>query len=279
MSLAVLFSFAGVFRLPTWRRELYKRQPALAKASELFLLASIPCLFAMFVDPRTLEGVSVWLKPMKFLISLSVYYATLGWLFGYLPTKLQRRRLGYALICIPIIVGVLEMSWLITAAIYGVPSHFNDTNFVWQLTYILAGLGAVALVTVILIQGILISRNRDIQLPGAFRLALVLGCVIASLGTLLVANYIGVLSGPVVGAISAGDNTVPFFGWARSAGDLRVAHFWALHAHQLIPLAGWFIVNRASNHAYLKVCVLSMLYVGLVLGTFIQALQGQPFIG
>lgn len=272
------FILSVPYAVAAWYRELCKRQPALAAASELFLLASIPCLFAMFIDPRTVEGVSVWLKPIKFFISLSVYYATLGWFFGYLPTKLQRRRLGYALIFVPIIIGMLEMTWLITAAVHGVSSHFNDSNVGWQVAYILAGMGALSLVIVIFIQGLLISRNRDSLLPGAFRFALVLGCSTASLGTLLVTNYIGLLSGSAIGAINASESVVPFFGWSRSVGDLRVAHFWALHAHQIIPFFGWLVARKASKYAYVKVCVLSMIYVGFVLGTFAQALLGQPFI-
>src|SRR5688572_21924358 len=38
--------------------ELERRQPQLAAASRLFLLGAIPCVFAMMVDPRTVNDVS-----------------------------------------------------------------------------------------------------------------------------------------------------------------------------------------------------------------------------
>ena len=68
-------------------RELYRRQPQLAHAAAISLLAIVPCLLAMLVDTRTTNDISVWIKPTKFLLSFVVYYATLAWAFGYLPKE------------------------------------------------------------------------------------------------------------------------------------------------------------------------------------------------
>ncbi len=37
-------------------------------------------------------------------------------------------------------------------------------------------------------------------------------------------------------AVGAEGGQVPLFGWNRSGGDLRVAHFLGIHAEQAIPL-------------------------------------------
>ena len=63
--------------VPLWR-ELERRQPKLAAWGLLLVLAAIPLTIAGFVDPRTINGVGVLVKPVKFLVSTGVYLWTLG---------------------------------------------------------------------------------------------------------------------------------------------------------------------------------------------------------
>ena len=44
------------------------------------------------VDPRTLHGVNVWVKPVKFLVSVGVFSLTAAWFFGYI--RPERRRVA-----------------------------------------------------------------------------------------------------------------------------------------------------------------------------------------
>jgi hypothetical protein len=59
---------------------------------------------------------------------------------------------------------------------------------------------------------------------------------------------------------------------------LRVAHFWTLHAHQLIPVVGWLVVRTGIRWQRSAVLAFAVAYVGLIVFAFTQALQGQPFI-
>ena len=43
------------------------------------------CLIAMLIDDRRLLGESVWLKPTKFAISISIYCTTIALLFQIYP--------------------------------------------------------------------------------------------------------------------------------------------------------------------------------------------------
>jgi hypothetical protein len=59
---------------------------------------------------------------------------------------------------------------------------------------------------------------------------------------------------------------------------VRVAHFFALHAHQAIPLAWLLLVGLGGRRALAGVLAASAAYVGLIGFTFVQALAGRPFL-
>ena len=73
-----------------------------------------------------------------------------------------------------------------------------------------------------------------------------------------------------VGADDGGAG-IPFVNWSGAYGDLRVAHFFGIHALQLLPLTGYYI---AKNNRQLF--VVAGLYFILVSILFAQAMQGIP---
>ena len=144
--------------------ELHRRQPQLAATARLFLVATLPLLLALLIDSRTVNDINVWIKPIKFLVSLSLYYATLAWFCAYLPEQVLRSRAGRFIVYVPIAVGVLEMSWLILAAAHGVPSHFNP-NGLWSLAYRAAGIGAAILMLAVLVRASVAPSPRGDRAP------------------------------------------------------------------------------------------------------------------
>jgi len=268
----------GVERLLRPLHELYCRQPQLTTATAISLVAILPCLMAMLVDTRTVNGISVWIKPTKFFISFAVYYATLAWAFGYVPKERQSSRTGQFVIRGGLIVGLLEMTWLVLAAANGVPAHFNSSSLLWQAAYSLAGVGSVVLIGAILVQGVMIARQRSIPLDPALRWALMAGAAVVFAGTLVVAGYMSAGDGHWVGGARTDANGLALMGWSRTGGDLRVAHFWSLHAQQFIPAIGWILVAARLPYARAGVALASAAYAGLIAFTFVQALQGEPFL-
>jgi hypothetical protein len=82
--------------------------------------------------------------------------------------------------------------------------------------------------------------------------------------------------GHFVGVPGAGAGTLPVFGWSTAVGDLRPAHFLALHAMQAIPLLGWLADRRGWRTAVVGASALG--YGVLTLAVFAQALAGRPLI-
>ena len=258
--------------------ELMRRQPALASTALVFLLAMVPTILALSFDTRTVNDISVWVKPTKFLLSLAVYYLTIGWFFGYLPADAQRSRVGRFIIWGTIGVGVAEMLWLLLAASAGVPAHFNRDSIVWSMAYPVAGVGATVLLIGMFMQARLIAGHTLPAVSPLFRLAIVTGTYIACVLTLFTAYFLAAGTGHWVGGTASDMNGLPAFGWSRTGGDLRVPHFWALHAHQLVPLLVWVLADRLGwVKARAGVILIVAAYVVLVVGVFLQALSGQPF--
>lgn len=259
-------------------RELRARQPALTTAAELCLLGAVPVALAALLDDRVVNGVGIWLKPLKFFTSLAIYYATLAWLHGYLPREVRARRLGRVLVSLPIVVGLLEMTWLLGTAAVGQPAHFNRSAPIYVVSYSLAGVGATLLMVTALVTGILVGRSKEPVLPSAFRQSVALGAIIAFVGTMLTAGFLASGNGHWVGGELSDAGGLPLLGWSRTGGDLRIAHFFALHALQVVPLLGWIATRAGADRGKAAVWLGATLYAGWVAFTFLWALAGRPLV-
>jgi hypothetical protein len=243
----------------------------------LALAAIVPCLMALQLDTRTVNDIDVWIKPTKFLVSFVVYYATLAWAHGFLSPRAQRSRAGRFVVTAALFAGLAEMVWLVLAAAHGVPAHFNAVPL-WRIAYGVAGVGSVFLITAILVQGILIARERQVAIDPAVRMGLVAGAVIAFGATLVTAGFLSSQANHLVGGAASDLGSLPLIGWSRSGGDLRVAHFFALHTQQALPAAGLVLAALGWRQTRAAVLLVALAWLALIAFTFVQALNGQPFI-
>jgi len=133
---------------------------------------------------------------------------------------------------------------------------------------------AVLLTSSALVYGVLILCNRNSRLDPAFKLSVGLGLVLTFVLTVAVAGYMANSGGHLTNAAG-----VPFMGWARDRGDLRVAHFFATHALHFIPAFGFLTSLFLSQAAARPVVIgLSALFSAFVCYTFGEALMDRPFL-
>ena len=108
------------------------------------------------------------------------------------------------------------------------------------------------------------------------------GLVLGSIATLMTAFPLasGEIGGPGhwVGGVRTDLGGLPLVGWSRTGGDLRVPHFFATHIMQALPILGLALDRIAPRVAKPGIAFGALLSIAVVIGTFVQAVQGQPFL-
>ena len=247
-----------------------------------YAVLAIVCLTASLFDERLFQGVSVWHKPFKFALSLAVYFATIGWFASLMPASYFTTARGKVLSAIPIICGFLEMLYILIQGARGEASHFNFSTPLTSILYSLMGFGAVLLVAVCLWMGASILRHRGTSDTW------VLSVAIGLIGTFVLGGgfgaYLGGANAHWVGGETTDAGGLPLVNWSRSGGDLRVAHFFGIHAMQIIPLFGAALLwlqnsNKLSqSQARLILVCASIVFAAFCTATFVQAISGSPFL-
>ncbi len=244
--------------------------------------SSVVLLLFWIFDDRTLGGVSVWEKPIKFFISAAIFGITYSWLSSFIHKYSRWVRMAGSVITFSLAIELI----LITAvAGFGETSHFNVSSplaiAIWSLMAMF--ISVVLIATSVL--SIMIIREKS-QVPGV-RLGLGLGSLNTAIGMALAflmtsptANQLASFQG-IAGAHSVGTGDggpgLPFLGWSTVAGDLRVGHFFGLHSIQvaivllalahILPVALRLPTLITGNLTYLG-------FVGIVTW---QALRAEPF--
>lgn len=259
---------------------IFRHGPLFAATAVVMLAMVPPTLMALALDLRTLNGVNVWIKPLKFEISIAVYVATLAWFMSFLPAQEQGARRLRLWAVAAAIVAVVEMIWIGGAAYFGIASHFNRDNAFMAAVYPVMGAMAITLTLPSLAMGRAFLRHRAASDNPAFHLSLGLGLILNCVLTILVAGYMSSQTGHAVGGAMSDANGLKLMGWSRDGGDLRVAHFFATHAMHFIPAFGWVAAKLLplgqARRAIWTFSAAFAVFIGLVLG---QAILGKPFLG
>jgi hypothetical protein len=249
-------------------RSLTKGSGALAVSVAVLAVGFMICSLLPLVDDRLLLGVSVWEKPSKFFLSLGLHFATIAWALSLLNVDVRRSRGLLWAVRLMIAAAVLELVVIVARAARGEASHFNVATPLDGALYTIMGVGSLMLTFTDGYVGFRIWRNRQGDL---WRMAAGLGLMLGAVLSTLTAGYMSSLAGHSVGGAFGDATGLPFFHWSTTGGDLRVAHFVALHAMQVVPLAA---LGGRRGVVY-GVAVVMVVLTGL---TFWQAVMGMPLL-
>jgi hypothetical protein len=238
----------------------------------------LPSLIAYYYDERLLNGISVWVKPLKFQFSEIMLIATILIAFSLIEPAKQDTSLLKIGVNLVVVCGILEVLYIMLQAARGVASHYNNSTKLEAIMYPIMGVGAILMVVGAFIVGYVIFRTPKSEQFEGFRLGSALGLMLGAVFTLIAA---GILSGNVgghwVGGIKSDIGGVPFLGWSRTGGDLRVAHFFATHLMQVLPILGLISMKLKQENQRKVIFAGSLVGIGVVLFTLWQAKQGLSF--
>ena len=262
--------------------------PALAWGGAIMLFASLITLGLSVFDHRLFQGVSVWHKPWKFQISTVLYWWSLTWFISYFGTTEQFSLSRRFIVWMSLIAGLFEVVYISWQGAFGLASHYNTSSPFYGAMYTAMAVFAMLLTSTSGVLGytVLRAHSQTYATSVALRHAIGWGLIISSV--------LGIVTGAILGGRTnsgghwVGGTTNDALGlmvlnWSRDGGDLRVAHFFALHAMQILPVMAVLFIcltpNMSPNTSKRFIWLLAAGYAGFCIFTLKQALSGSPFLG
>jgi hypothetical protein len=252
--------------------ELRHRDPLLFWIGAAMMLAFIVVTLISISDTRLILGLNPWIKPMKFLTSVTIFLWTVAWFMPevasgpsrIVPRQIVRWTIGLSML--------IEIACIILQAARGTTSHFNIQTPFDGLVFNVMGLTIVLNTLAMMIFLWIIRRDTPPQRAGyiwGIRLGVAIFLLASFQGAVIIGN-----NAHTVGAPDGGPG-LPFVNWSTTHGDLRIAHFVGMHAMQALPLLG-FLLDRARMPAKTIVIVVSVLWLVVMGGLLLEALAGKP---
>lgn len=248
----------------------------LAAFAILMAVAMLPTMLAILIDTRTFNGINVWIKPFKFQSSVAIYLATLTWFWAYLDASVRARRGVRTAVWAMCIILLLEVVYITYRAALAEGSHFNESTPFAAIAYPLMGVSILIAVLIGAGFGVLILRSSEGGTSPTLRLAIGTGLIVGNILGAITGVYTSMHGSHWVGGIPNDATGMFFFGWSRTGGDLRVAHFVGLHAMQGIPIIGYLVRNMPAGRTVVWACL--AIWTATTIFFFIQAIGGRPFL-
>lgn len=243
--------------------ELKARNELLFWFGVLNLTAAL--VFAILIRYTQVEvaGANAWLKPLKFAVSIGSYSWTMAWFVFELKSTSLTQWFSSSIV---VLLG-FEIVYIVWMAGRGQASHFNVST---PATAMLYGVMGTAASLVAIWTAIIALRYFQLDFPMlpesyvmAIRWSMVLFVVFAFEGFVMGSRLNHTIGGPDVGP------GLPITGWSKKYGDPRIPHFVGMHALQVLPLLGFFLI-RDTRWMVLAL----VMYGALAVWTLWLALQG-----
>lgn len=256
-------------------KSIYDRDTLLFRVGLFHFIVFILLFGPLLLDDRQILDINPWIKPMKFCLSIAIYTWTMAFYLDYL------RPYTKWVTPLSMIIGstmLLEILIILVQSARGVPSHFNFSTGLDAALFGTMG-GLIGINTVAIVVVLILYMIKNPKLDKAFltslRIGLALFIIASWVGGLMVGN-----SAHTIGGEDGGPG-LPFINWSSQFGDLRVAHFFGLHAIQIFPLLTLWIKKKFDldmRSRLVILMVITLLFSTFLTFVFLQAVQGQPFI-
>jgi hypothetical protein len=259
-------------------RELDSKDALLSRLGWI-LLAGVPVFATLaLLAPARLHAINPWIKPIKFSLSFSTFASTICLFLLALRVPAWQLRLARRLIAGSVALEIFSLAAQAWRSVYVPGSHTLLDSVLAQMTNSMVMVNT-AIVTAIFV---LFCANRvhaslvDRPMLAALRSSIAIFLVGNAIGGYMLARGSHTVDAPDGGA------GLPFLNWSTIGGDLRIAHFIAIHAIQIVPLFAYVLSQMAPiptvRQRKLAVAALAIAVALAVGATFVQAAMGRPLL-
>ena len=250
-----------------WLHELHQRNQLLYLFGWLCFAGGIICSILTQTITVQVNNINAFIKPMKFFFSVWTFCWTIGWLVF----ELKQPAIINSYSIMVVIVMTIELLVITWQAANGRLSHFNTSTALYSLLFAIMGIAISILTLWTLFIGFQFFNLKNVSIPVGYLWGIRLGIILFVIFS-FEGGMMGAKLSHTIGAAD-GSEGLPIINWSKQYGDLRVAHFFGIHALQLLPLAGYYLFKNPVN-----IITVSIVYFLLVSFLLIQALKGIPFI-
>lgn len=250
-----------------WLNELQQRNQLLYLFGWLCFFGGIICTILVQTTSIQINNINAFIKPMKFFFSVWIFCWTIGWLVF----ELRQPMISKSYSIMVVIVMAIELIIITWQAANGRLSHFNVSKVLYASLFSIMGIAIVILTLWTLFIGfqffIISPNNLSLGYLWGIRLGIIIFVIFSFEGGMM-----GAKLQHTIGALD-GSKGLPIVNWSKQYGDLRIAHFFGIHALQILPFAGYYLFKNPP--AIISVSIIYFLVVSYLL---LQALRGIPFI-
>jgi len=247
--------------------ELKKRNATLYYFGWLMFTGFLVCFIANYFDKTIILGISAWIKPMKFYVSIGITAWTMSWLAYYPGNQKKVRVYSWAVV----VTMTIEMMIISFQSVRGQQSHFNVSTPFNGILFTIMGISITIFTFWTTYICILFFLQKEFTISKTYLLSIKFGLILFILFALEGWVMVGNLS-HTKGAAD-GSPGLPFVNWSKEYGDLHVSHFFGMHALQILPLIGYYFARK--NIQVILFAIIYFLFVTILLA---EAIYGLPFI-
>ncbi len=259
-------------------RELDATDPVLSRLGWALLLAvPVFAALALFVPAGT-AAVNPWIKPIKFSMSFSTFASTVSLLLLALRIPKWQLTLARRTIAASVALEILSLAAQAWRSAYHLSGQSLLDTSLAQMTnsMVMVNTGIVCWMLALFCANRVRTEQIDWPMVSAIRYSIVIFLTGNGIGGYMLAR------GSHTVGVADGGPGLPFVNWSVIGGDLRIAHFIAIHAIQIVPLFAYILSQMSPvlpvKYRRMAAGALALAVSVAVGATFVQAALGHPLL-
>jgi hypothetical protein len=243
------------------------------------LIAIVPVFAALaFFASGMAHGVNPWIKPIKFSISFSTFASTISLFLLALNIPQWQLKVARRAIFGSVALEIFSLGAQAWRGTYAAGSHTLADSLLAQMTnsMVMVNTAIVCWMLVLFCVNRVRTDVVDRPMVSAIRYSIIIFLLGNAIGGYMLAR------GAHTVGVADGGPGLPFVNWSTIGGDLRIAHFIAIHAIQIVPLFAYVLSQMAPIPAVrqrrLAIAALAIVVSLAVGATFVQAALGRPLL-